>query len=115
MFRIVCDSEGRADLALVEAVNKNTPPLPTAQLKCKSAECPVHDSTVVHLLLYILNTYSHDEYPHTAIIHPCDLTPRPIVHPYVCSKSSFNICSIVPRALPSVGMILLDLMLYNKR
>ena len=51
----------------------------------------------------------------TAIIHPCEPVQRPIIHPYVCSKASFNICSIVPQALPSVGMVLLDLMLYNKR
>jgi hypothetical protein len=85
MFRIVSDSETWRDQSLVESVI------------CKTT---VYPSPTSHL---------------KSIMHPCDPVPRPIVHPYICSKSSFNICSIVPQALPSVGMVLLDLMLYNKR
>ena len=69
----------------------------------------------VHLLYNSMEILIVVSLPPTAIIHPCDPAPRPIVHPYVCSKSNFSICSIVPQALPSVGMVLLDLMLYNKR
>lgn len=41
--------------------------------------------------------------------------PRPVVHPYSCSSNQFTICSIVPTALPSIGALLLDLMLYKHR
>jgi hypothetical protein len=85
MFRIVSDSETLRDQSLVESVISKT---------------TVYPSPASHL---------------KSIMHPCDPVPRPIVHPYICSKSSFNICSIIPQALPSVGMVLLDLMLYNKR
>lgn len=107
-FQLMCDSEHKRDLALVQSVVQRATTIDSPKKRhSKQTFCCGEwkiDFVCLFVCLFIL-----------AVTPSCNVDPRPITHPYSCSASQYSICGIVPKALPSIGTSLLQLMLFNHR
>ena len=106
-FQLKCDSEHKLDLALVQSVVGRS--LTVESPKKRTKHCKDFDSMPLKWQEFTLSGSV------SAVPPSCDVDPRPITHPYFCSSSRYSICGIVPKALPSIGTSLLQLMLFNHR
>lgn len=110
---VFCLSTNQEDYVMVEESDLNT----ALQCLCNRFKlvCDSESEHDLQLVEKITPSHIHYTVHSMGVKKLMSQAPRPIIHPFTCSKYKFHVCSVIPSTLPSIAQPLLQMMFFNPR